>query len=145
MQIPFVGFRTKRTLTQILCCDKSQRVWILLVIDEVQTGCFRTETFLASEQFRVTPDIVYLSKAIGGGLPLGVMIASEQVSTWPPGSHASTFAGTNISCAAGLAVLNIMNSKGFGDHVISMGEHLLGRLDELQQDYRLIGNTRGWA
>ncbi|MGZ7206304.1 MAG: aminotransferase class III-fold pyridoxal phosphate-dependent enzyme, partial [Halobacteriota archaeon] len=59
------------------------------------------------------------------------------------GSHASTFAGNNISCAAGLAVLDIMNSKGFGDHVISMGEHLLGRLDELQQDYGLIGNTRG--
>ncbi len=116
---------------------------ILLVIDEVQTGCFRTGTFLASEQFGVTPDIVCLSKAIGGGLPLGAMIPSEKVSTWPPGSHASTFAGNNISCAAGLAVLNIMGGKGFGDHVISMGEHLLGRLDELQQDYTLIGNTRG--
>ncbi len=116
---------------------------ILLVFDEVQSGCFRTGTFLASEQFGVTPDIVCLSKAIGGGLPLGVMIASEQVSTWLPGSHASTFAGNNISCAAGLAVLNIMGGKGFGDHVISTGEHLLRRLDELQQDYTLIGNTRG--
>ena len=116
---------------------------ILLVVDEVQTGCLRTGTFLASEQFGVTPDIVCLSKAIGGGLPLGVMIASEEVSTWLPGSHASTFAGNNIACAAGLAVLNILSSEGFGDHVISMGEHLLGRLAELQQDYELIGNARG--
>ncbi len=122
-----------------LCDDHG----ILLVADEVQTGCFRTGTFLASEQFGVTPDIVCLSKAIGGGLPLGVMIASEQVSTWLPGSHASTFAGNAISCAAGLAVLNIMNRKGFGDHVISMGKHLLGRLEELQQDYTLVGNARG--
>jgi 4-aminobutyrate aminotransferase len=122
-----------------LCDDHG----ILLVADEVQTGCFRTGTFLASEQFGVTPDIVCLSKAIGGGLPLGVMIASEQVSTWLPGSHASTFAGNNISCAAGLAVLDIMNSKAFGDRVISVGEHLLKRLDELQQDYTIIGHTRG--
>jgi 4-aminobutyrate aminotransferase len=122
-----------------LCDDHG----ILLVADEVQTGCYRTGTFLASEQFGVTPDIVCLSKALGGGLPLGAMVASEDVTTWLPGSHANTFAGNNVACAAGLAVLDILGSKGFGDHVASAGQHLLQRLDELHQDHELIGDVRG--
>ena len=116
---------------------------ILLVADEVQTGCYRTGTFLASEQFGVTPDIVCLSKAIGGGLPLGAMVASEEVTTWLPGSHAGTFAGNNVACAAGLAVLDILSGEGFGDQVVDAGQHLLRRLTELQEDCDLIGDVRG--
>ncbi len=116
---------------------------ILLVVDEVQTGCYRTGTFLASEQFGVTPDIVCLSKAIGGGLPLGAMVASEEVTTWLPGSHAGTFAGNNVACAAGLAVLDILSGEGFGDQVVDAGQHLLRRLNELQEDCDLIGDVRG--
>jgi 4-aminobutyrate aminotransferase len=121
-------------------CDESG---ILLVADEVQSGCYRTGTFLASEQFGVTPDIVCLSKAIGGGLPLGVTVASEEIMTWPPGSHASTFAGNSIACAAGIAVLDIMKEPGFGYHVVHMGDYLLRGLRELQQDYEIIGDVRG--
>jgi 4-aminobutyrate aminotransferase len=121
-------------------CDE---LGILLVVDEVQTGCYRTGTFLASEQFGVKPDIVCLSKAIGGGLPLGAMVASEEVTTWLPGSHAGTFAGNNVACAAGLAVLDILSGEGFGAHVVDAGLHLLQRLNELQQDYDLIGEVRG--
>ncbi|MGZ8892903.1 MAG: aminotransferase class III-fold pyridoxal phosphate-dependent enzyme [Halobacteriota archaeon] len=121
-------------------CDE---LGILLVVDEVQTGCYRTGTFLASEQFGVTPDIVCLSKALGGGLPLGAMVASEEVTTWLPGSHAGTFAGNNVACAAGLGVLDILSGKGFGDYVVDAGQHLLRRLNELQEDYDLIGDVRG--
>jgi 4-aminobutyrate aminotransferase len=121
-------------------CDESG---ILLVADEVQSGCYRIGTFLASEQFGVTPDIVCLSKAIGGGLPLGVTVASEEIMTWPPGSHSSTFAGNSIACAAGIAVLDIMKEPGFGDHVVHMGDYLLKGLRELQQDYEIIGDVRG--
>jgi 4-aminobutyrate aminotransferase len=121
-------------------CDE---LGILLVVDEVQTGCYRTGTFLASEQFGVKPDIVCLSKAIGGGLPLGAMVASEEVTTWLPGSHAGTFAGNNVACAAGLAVLDILSGEGFGAHVVDAGLHLLQRLNELQQDYDFIGDVRG--
>jgi 4-aminobutyrate aminotransferase len=120
-----------------------QELGILLVIDEVQTGCYRTGTFLASEHFGVTPDIICLSKALGGGLPLGAMVASEEVTTWLPGSHAGTFAGNNVSCAAGLAVLDILSEEGFGAQVVDAGQHLLQRLNELQQDYDLIGDVRG--
>jgi 4-aminobutyrate aminotransferase len=121
-------------------CDENG---ILLVADEVQAGCYRTGTFLASEQFGVTPDIVCLSKAIGGGLPLGVMASSEEIMTWEPGAHASTFAGNALSCAAGTAVLDIMKEPGFGDHVVDVGEHLLRGLRALQRDYEIIGEVRG--
>jgi 4-aminobutyrate aminotransferase len=116
---------------------------ILLVADEVQTGCYRTGTFLASEQYGVTPDIICLSKALGGGLPLGAMVASEDVTTWAPGSHASTFAGNNLACAAGLAVLDIFREKGFGERVAQVGEHLLRRLREMKDTFDLIGDARG--
>ncbi len=123
-----------------LICDENG---ILLVVDEVQSGCYRTGTFLASEQFGVTPDIVCLSKAIGGGLPLGVTISSEEIMTWLPGSHASTFAGNAVACAAGTAVIDIMKEPGFGDHVVQMGEYLLKGLREMQHDYEIIGDVRG--
>jgi len=63
--------------------------------------------------------------------------------TWPPGSHASTFAGNAVACAAGTAVVDIMKEPGFGDHVVQMGEYLLKGLREMQQDYEIIGDVRG--
>jgi len=116
---------------------------ILLIVDEVQSGCFRTGTFLASEQFGVVPDIVCLSKALGGGFPLGATVASEEVMSWPPGSHASTFGGNNVACAAGLATLSVMDQPGFGDHVLEMGEYLTGKLLSLQKRHEVIGDVRG--
>lgn len=116
---------------------------ILLIVDEVQSGCFRTGTFLASEQFGIVPDIVCLSKAVGGGYPLGVTVASEKVMSWPPGSHASTFGGNNVACAAGLAALSVMDRPGFGQHVIEMGEYLTGKLRAMQKKHAMIGDVRG--
>ncbi len=116
---------------------------ILLIVDEVQSGCMRTGRFLASEHFGVVPDIVTLSKAIGGGLPLGVTVASHEIMTWPPGSHASTFGGNNASCASGLAVLNILDTPGFGDHVTEMGAYLMDKLNGLREKHALIGDVRG--
>ncbi len=121
-------------------CDK---YGILLIVDEVQSGCFRTGTFLASEQFGVVPDIVCLSKALGGGFPLGATVASDEVMSWPPGSHASTFGGNNAACAAGLATLTVMDRPGFGEHVTQMGEYLTGKLLTLQKRHDLIGDVRG--
>jgi 4-aminobutyrate aminotransferase len=116
---------------------------ILLIVDEVQAGCFRTGHFLASEHTRTIPDIVCLSKALAGGLPLGVTVSCDEVMTWPRGSHASTFGGNNAACAAGRAVLSIMRESGFGDHVQEMGEYLQQRLLVLQDDHPIIGNVRG--
>jgi 4-aminobutyrate aminotransferase len=116
---------------------------ILLVADEVQSGCFRTGRFLACEHFGVTPDIVCLSKAIGGGLPLGVTVASDGIMSWPPGSHASTFGGNNLACAAGMAVLEVMEEMDIGSHVTEMGSYLLEGLRSLQDRHEIIGDVRG--
>jgi 4-aminobutyrate aminotransferase len=116
---------------------------ILLVADEVQSGCFRTGRFLASEHSGVKADIVCLSKAIGGGLPLGITVARDEIMTWPPGSHASTFGGNNLSCAAGLAVLEFLQAPGFGESVLDKGRYLLEGLHRLHDRHDLIGDVRG--
>ncbi|MDD3933380.1 MAG: acetyl ornithine aminotransferase family protein [Methanoculleus sp.] len=116
---------------------------ILLVVDEVQSGCFRTGRFLAATHANVTPDIVCLGKAIGGGIPFGVTVASSEIMDWPPGSHASTFGGNNLACAAALAVMDLMRDGGFGDRVMARGEYLVKRLRELAEWHTVIGDVRG--
>ena len=116
---------------------------ILLVVDEVQSGCFRTGRFLAATHASVTPDIVCLGKAIGGGIPFGVTVASSEIMDWPPGSHASTFGGNNLACAAALAVMDLMRDGGFGDRVMARGEYLVKRLRELAEWHTIIGDVRG--
>ena len=116
---------------------------ILLVVDEVQTGCFRTGRFLASTHTGVVPDILCLGKAIGGGLPFGVTVASSEVMNWPPGSHASTFGGNNLACAASLATMNLLREEGFGERVMARGGYLVERLRELAERHPIIGDVRG--
>ncbi len=116
---------------------------ILLVCDEIQAGCFRTGPFLACEHSRVVPDIVCMAKAIGGGLPLGVTLASDELMRWPPGSHASTFGGNNLSCIAGLTVLDLMEREHAGKNAEVRGRHLMKGLKELYAQYELIGDVRG--
>ena len=116
---------------------------ILLVADEVQAGCFRTGRFLAAEHAGVTPDIVCLGKALGGGLPFGVTVASGEVMDWPPGSHASTFGGNNLACAAALAVMGLLREEGLGDRVTAAGGYLTARLRELAGRHPIVGDVRG--
>ncbi|HMK83215.1 MAG TPA: acetyl ornithine aminotransferase family protein [Candidatus Bathyarchaeia archaeon] len=116
---------------------------ILLVADEIQSGCFRTGKFLASDHFDIKPDIVCLAKALGGGLPLGAAVSSEKVMSWPPGSHASTFGANLASAAACEATLNIMKEKGFGRRIEEKGNYIMKRLRELQKQCPLIGDVRG--
>ena len=83
---------------------------ILIIVDEVQTGVGRTGTFLACEQFGLKPDLVTLAKGLGGGLPIGAVLASKKVAdTMGPGSHGSTFGGNPVVCAGGCAVLDAMD------------------------------------
>ena len=115
---------------------------ILYVADEVQAGCFRTGKFLGTDHFGVEPDVVCLSKALGGGLPLGAMVCREEYMTWPAGSHSSTFGGNLLSCAAGLAALDIMSEPDFGARVSRSGERIVRRLKELELTEQ-IGDVRG--
>ena len=116
---------------------------VLLCADEVQSGCFRTGKFLAFENFNVTPDIVSLSKAIGGGLPIGITVANKKIQDWPPGSHANTFGGNLIACAAGIANLDFMKKKKVGMNAKKIGQYMMKRLLEMKDKYEIIGDIRG--
>ncbi|MBL7160421.1 MAG: aminotransferase class III-fold pyridoxal phosphate-dependent enzyme [Candidatus Aenigmarchaeota archaeon] len=134
--VPPAGFHKE---LRKLCTEEG----ILLCGDEIQAGCFRTGTFLALQGFGVKPDLVCLAKAIGGGLPIGAMVAKKSIMRWPEGSHSNTFGGNLLACAAGTAALDFMKKKRLGENVKNVGKHILTRLEELKERYEIIGDVRG--
>lgn len=109
---------------------------LLLIFDEVQVGMGRTGSLLAHQQLGVVPDIATLAKGLGNGLPIGAMLATEPVAAaFTPGSHAATFGGNPVACAAANAVLEVMLRPGFFEEVRQRGEYLAARLAELVAQY----------
>ena len=114
----------------------------LLVLDEVQTGVGRTGHWFAHQAEGVEPDVVTLAKGLGGGLPLGAVLAFGTAGgLLGPGSHASTFGGNPVSCAAGLAVLGTISAEGLLDHVKRIGERLRRGIEGL--GHPLVAGVRG--
>ena len=121
-------------------CDQRR---ILLIFDEVQTGMGRTGKLFGYENFGVKPDIMTLAKALGGGLPLGAMLAREEVAnSFGPGSHASTFGGNPVACAAGLAVMQLLKS-GALKNCVQMGKYFVKGLEALKKRFPFIREIRG--
>ncbi len=120
-------------------CDKHG---ILLVADEVQAGMGRTGKLFASEHFDLIPDIITLAKGIASGLPLGVTIAPADIMNWPPGSHASTFGGNPVACAASMATLDLLEREYLENSRIQ-GEFLRHSLRELMGTHPQMGDVRG--
>jgi acetylornithine aminotransferase len=117
---------------------------VLLIFDEVQTGMGRTGTLFAYEQLGVQPDIMTLAKGLGGGVPIGACLATEKVAAaFTPGTHASTFGGNPLACAAALAVLNVLLDGRLLDHCRLMGEHLSKGLGELKERLPVVTAVRG--
>lgn len=116
---------------------------IPLVVDEVQTGVGRTGTFWASQGAGVEPDVMVLSKAIGGTLPLAVVVYAEHLDSWAPGAHAGTFRGTTLAMAAGAATLRHVREEGLPERAAELGERLLRRLRAVQAEQACIGDVRG--
>jgi 4-aminobutyrate aminotransferase len=115
---------------------------ILLITDEVQTGMGRTGRMFAIEHTGVEPDIVTIAKGIASGMPLGVTIATADVMTWPPGTHASTFGGNPVSCAAALATIELLRD-GLVQNAATVGAHLMAGVKALMDKHALIGDVRG--
>jgi 4-aminobutyrate aminotransferase len=115
---------------------------MLLVADEIQSGMGRTGRMFACEHFGVAPDILCTAKGIASGMPLGAIIAHDDVMTWPPGSHASTFGGNPISCVAALETIALLEEELIAN-AREVGEHLRCRLEWLQSKHPLIGEVRG--
>lgn len=114
-----------------------------LIIDEVQTGLGRTGRMFAFEHSGIEPDVVVISKAVGGGLPMAVVVYDEALDQWGPGAHAGTFRGNQMAMATGLATLRFIKEQGLVAHAAAMGDRLMGNLRRLQQDSRSLGDVRG--
>ena len=116
---------------------------ILFASDEVQAGMGRTGKWFGIEHFGVVPDIVCMAKGIAAGMPLGVMASRADIQDWKPGSHASTFGGNPVSCAAALAVLDIIKSENLLENAQKQGKLIKDRLNEMKDRHPLIGDVRG--
>ncbi|WP_327268109.1 diaminobutyrate--2-oxoglutarate transaminase family protein [Streptomyces sp. NBC_01218] len=116
---------------------------IPLIADEVQTGVGRTGRFWAVEHSGVVPDVMVLSKAIGGSLPLAVIVYRSSLDLWQPGAHAGTFRGNQLAMAAGAATLAYVRENGLAERAAVLGARMLGRLRELAALHPGIGDVRG--
>ena len=122
-------------------CDRSGT---LLIFDEIQTGMGRCGTLFAHQGYGVAPDIMTLAKALGNGVPIGAMLATEKAATgFEPGSHGSTFGGTPLATAAGLKVLELISDPGFLARVRETGVYFQEQLKGLQARHSRIREVRG--
>ncbi|MDQ7054250.1 MAG: aminotransferase class III-fold pyridoxal phosphate-dependent enzyme [candidate division KSB1 bacterium] len=127
--------------------ERCTEVGALLIFDEVMTGFGRTGRMFALEHWPVAPDIVVMAKALGGGLPLGAFAGPRPVmqclSTDPPLAHVTTFGGNPVSCAAGLAALEILQKEHLPARAKTIGEALLSLLQSLCQEFAFLKTARG--
>jgi diaminobutyrate-2-oxoglutarate transaminase len=122
-------------------CDKHE---VVMIADEVQSGFCRTGKMFACEHTRTVPDIMTMSKALGGiGLPISGIAYQEKLNTWPAAQHIGTFRGNVAAYAGGAAALEFMVSTNLADHASKLGERMLASLKGLEKDSPILGEVRG--
>jgi acetylornithine/succinyldiaminopimelate/putrescine aminotransferase len=122
-------------------CD---RHGLLLIFDEVQVGMGRTGKLFAYQHYGVEPDIMTLAKALAGGMPIGALLAKEEVAaSFSPGTHASTFGGNPLSSAAGVATLEVILGDGFLETCQKQGEYFYSQLVALKEKHPSIIRIKG--
>ena len=123
-----------------ICKDEG----VPLVVDEVQTGFGRTGKNFACQHWSVEPDVMALAKALGGGLPLGAVMVSDEISKEiKPGDHFNTFFGNPVCCAAALAAISVLQKEKLADRASKIGTKMLRRLGEAQEGIAGVGDVRG--
>lgn len=116
----------------------------LLIMDEVQTGMGRTGKMFAFEHYGIEPDAVTLAKALGGGVPIGALLARDEVAAaFTPGTHASTFGGNPLACAAALAVVETIKAEGLVERAAEMGGYFAEALRALGKRLPQVAEVRG--
>jgi diaminobutyrate-2-oxoglutarate transaminase len=117
---------------------------VLLICDEIQAGLGRTGKMFAFEHAGIVPDIVAISKALGGvGFPISAIAYREELNTWPPGKSIGTFRGNMVAYAAGAAALNWMVENKVAERAAALGEKMMPRLKEMEGESEIIGEARG--
>ena len=137
-----INIATKEFMQGIrkLCDEKG----LLLILDEVQCGMGRSGKYFAYQHYDIEPDIMTLAKALGGGVAIGAMTAKKEIAkSLVPGSHASTFGGNPLACAAGIAVFETIENENLLDNVKKMGSYSVEQLKLLQKTYKVIKEVRG--
>ncbi|HTL70871.1 MAG TPA: aspartate aminotransferase family protein [Candidatus Eisenbacteria bacterium] len=125
-----------------LCHDKK----LYLIFDEVQTGMGRTGRMFCYKNYGVEPDVMTLAKSFGGGFPVGAMVARREIAdVLQPGTHATTFGGSPLACAAALAVFEAIEKEKLLSNAVIMGSHLFKRLNELKKRNPVVRDVRGMA
>lgn len=121
----------------------TEQAGVALIVDESQSGFGRTGKMFAFEHAGIVPDVVVMSKAIGGSLPLAVVVYRQWLDTWLPGAHAGTFRGNQMAMAAGSAVMRYLKEHDMPAHAQAMGLRLREHLLQVQQDFAHLGDIRG--
>ncbi len=123
-------------------CDKHN---ILLLLDEIQTGMGRTGKLFAYEHAGITPDVIMLAKGLGGGMPIGALLATDRVAqAFMPGSHGSTFGGNPLACAAAIATIEaLIEDNIIIQNVVQLGLYFRQGLEKLKQKYSFVRDVRG--
>ncbi|MGH8485935.1 MAG: aspartate aminotransferase family protein, partial [Pseudomonas sp.] len=121
----------------------TEKAGVALIVDEIQSGFARTGKMFAFEHAGIIPDVVVMSKAIGGSLPLAVVVYRQWLDTWQPGAHAGTFRGNQMAMAAGSAVIRYLVEHDLCAHAQAMGERLSDHLHRLQRGFPQLGDIRG--
>ncbi|MBF0122005.1 MAG: aspartate aminotransferase family protein [Candidatus Omnitrophica bacterium] len=137
-----INIASKEYIKQLrqFCLEKD----ILLIIDEVQTGLGRTGEMFAYKHYNIDPDMITLAKGLGGGLPIGAVVAKDKISCLlKPGMHGSTFGGSPLVTKAALGVFKAIQQDKMLANVKVMGPYLMDKLDELKKKYKIIKDVRG--
>jgi acetylornithine/N-succinyldiaminopimelate aminotransferase len=128
-----------RTIRQL--CDQTGA---RMILDEVQTGMGRTGKWFGYQHFDIVPDIITLSKTLGGGVAIGAMMAKPDITaSLVPGTHASTFGGNCIACAAAIATIEAIDEEAMIENSQKMGQHAADKLNQLKTKYSVIDHIRG--
>ena len=118
---------------------------IPLVLDEIQSGFGRTGKIFAFEHADIIPDAILLSKAIGGGLPMSVLVYNKKYDKWDSGAHTGTFRGNQLAMISGAKTISIIKNSAFLDDVNQKSNHMFDTLNKFKNDYDFIGDVRGYG
>jgi 4-aminobutyrate aminotransferase len=116
---------------------------LLLIDDEIQSGMGRTGKWFAIEHWKIEPDIVCAAKSLASGLPLSATVARARLMDWEAGSHASTFGGNPLACAASLNVIDVIKEEKLLENAEKQGSYILKWLEDVKQEQEIVGDVRG--
>ncbi|MCW4034031.1 MAG: aminotransferase class III-fold pyridoxal phosphate-dependent enzyme, partial [Candidatus Bathyarchaeota archaeon] len=116
---------------------------LLLIADEVQSGIGRTGKWFAIDHWKVEPDVVCCAKALASGLPLSATVARARLMDWDAGSHASTFGGNPLACAAAMSVLEVIKEEKLLENAEKQGNYIMKWLQTVKEEHEIVGDVRG--